>query len=292
MASRPYPALKSGVTNLYSDRLHFHRGESVKKNRRRRRRKKVTLNYIHIVISFIAFVVFFYSIQQLSLYLLSWDYLNIKEVIISSSSEKVKKQVKELLAVRHLPNILLVDSSSLQKAILSYNWVEEARIRKIFPDTLKIEIKERKPVAVLKKKNYYLIDKAGIPLEIYSSPSDSKLPLLIDSNDFQKNSEEKIKLAWECLKNTSPALRDTIKVMDLSYLRWTTLHLRNTETRVKLRYENFAQGLQFFMNKYKYWEKQLGPLEYVDLRFQGRIYAKPQQSQKKSVTLNSNKEAL
>ena len=62
-----------------------------------------------------------------------------------------------------------VDVHVLRQRLLALSWVEDARVSRQLPDTLVIDIVERKPVAVLQKiDRLVLIDKDGIELEAVS----------------------------------------------------------------------------------------------------------------------------
>ena len=59
-----------------------------------------------------------------------------------------------------------VDVAALRADLLQLSWVEDARVSRQLPDTLVIDIVERRPRAVLKKPGrYVLIDAAGHELE-------------------------------------------------------------------------------------------------------------------------------
>ncbi|MEQ1495277.1 MAG: FtsQ-type POTRA domain-containing protein [Novosphingobium sp.] len=63
-----------------------------------------------------------------------------------------------------------VDVQGLRERLLGLSWVEDARVSRQLPDTLVIDIVERKPAAVLQKPDrLVLIDKAGIELEPVSA---------------------------------------------------------------------------------------------------------------------------
>ncbi|AEA33942.1 cell division protein FtsQ/DivIB [Hippea maritima] len=73
--------------------------------------------------------------------------------------------------------------SSYKENIIYYNlisnpWIENARISKIYPDTLYIKVKEKSPsAAVILKKTAYIIDKNGSIIDTYKQYL--RLPKLI-----------------------------------------------------------------------------------------------------------------
>lgn len=63
----------------------------------------------------------------------------------------------------------LVDLDKLRNELLELSWVKDARVSRQLPDTLVIDIVERKPSAVLRKADrFVLIDKTGHELEVIS----------------------------------------------------------------------------------------------------------------------------
>jgi cell division protein FtsQ len=63
-----------------------------------------------------------------------------------------------------------VDVHGLREKLLQLSWVEDARVSRQLPDTLVIDVVERKPVAVVQKADrLMLIDKDGQELEVVSA---------------------------------------------------------------------------------------------------------------------------
>ncbi|MFB0565682.1 MAG: cell division protein FtsQ/DivIB [Candidatus Aminicenantaceae bacterium] len=280
-------------TDIFSyEPMHFQRGKKTKKFDKKRIKKKINLKFKHVLFCFTFLVGTFYFIQQSYLFLISWDYLEVNEINIICSNEEVKNNIVTLLKKKNLANILLLDIGYLQQSIGEHRWIKETYIRKVFPASLRIEIKLREPVAVVKKEDLYLIDKSGIKLEKISSPENLRLPLLIDSKNFRNNFTEKLARAWECLNSLSAVEKDEIKVLDLTYHGWTTLHLKDKKTRLIVGYENISPQLKFFNEHHNDLESRFGSLEYIDLRFEDRFYIKPFQSRDKSIIPNSKKEIL
>lgn len=63
-----------------------------------------------------------------------------------------------------------VDVQNLRERLLQLSWVEDARVSRQLPDTMVIDVVERKPVAVLAKADrLMLIDKDGVELEVVSA---------------------------------------------------------------------------------------------------------------------------
>ena len=74
----------------------------------------------------------------------------------------------------------LVDLEGVRQKLLKYGWVADARVSRRLPDTLAIEIVERKPAAVWQhSQQLTLVDANGIALEPVSLNAMPNLPLVI-----------------------------------------------------------------------------------------------------------------
>jgi cell division septal protein FtsQ len=289
MASHLNPPLKYRAKTAILKSMQFQRGSAKIKTKKVQR--KITLKFKHILIAFLLLCILFYGLQQIYLFLISWDNLNVKHINISCQRDDVKKEISRLLEGKNLGNMLLLNIDHIRNAVNKLTWVKQVRVRKIFPSSLKIETQMRTPVALLKKDNIYLIDKEGTLLKKIGSKEKFNLPLLIDSNSFRAHYQEKLELAWGALESLSLSEKSQIEVMDLTDYDNVTVRLKGNLTWLILGNELFSQKIKAFQDFNSKSEKW-GPLEYVDLRFfQDRLYIKPQKKMSRSLMANSIKEA-
>lgn len=265
------------TNTLPSRSLQFQRGKG--KVKLKKIQKKIRLKFKHIFFFFLFLGGIFYLVQRFYLFLISWDHLKVKQIEIVCNKPQGEEEIERFFDGRKLGNILLLDIGQLQEAFTDISWVKEVQVRKIFPSSLKINIKERRPFAILKKEeeNLYLIDKDGVELEKIDSAEYRHFPLLIDSRYFKSDYEEKIKLAWECLNSFSPSEKEQIEALDLSDYGNVTVLLKKTQTKLILGSGRFGQKLKQFQS---FGDKlsQYGALEYVDLRIEDRLFIKPQKN--------------
>jgi cell division protein FtsQ len=74
----------------------------------------------------------------------------------------------------------LVDLEGTRERLLRFGWVEEARVSRRLPDTLVVDIVERRPAAIWQhNQRLSLIDRHGVVLEEVKLDSMPDLPLLI-----------------------------------------------------------------------------------------------------------------
>lgn len=100
----------------------------------------------------------------------------------------------------------LVDLDLVRERLLKYPWVEDARVSRRLPNTLRIFIVERQPAAVWQNHGQLmLVDTAGVPLEPVSREAMPDLPLLVGDG---ANSQEP---ARRLLIDAAPALKPLVR---------------------------------------------------------------------------------
>ena len=288
MAASAKTALEIRQDSLSSRSFQFRRPKE--RIKPKKIQKKFRVRLIHIFLTFLLIAGLFFLVQQTYLFLITWDNLDVKRVEVECKRTAVKEEILQFFKGKNLGNILLLDIVRLQNELKGHRWIKDVCVRKIFPSSLKIEIRERIPAAVVKKENYYLIDRDGVLLEKVDPQNRKDLPLLVDANHFERYYQEKLSLAWRCLDSLPPQERDRIEVMDLSEYANVVVKLKGEETRLKLGSDGFSQKLRLFRNYQSKLEK-FEPLEYVDLRFDGRLYLKPQKNPNQDFVANPEKEA-
>jgi len=266
--------LKHRLFSISREPLEFKRG--LEKVPVKKIQSKLNVRWRHIVFFFLVIAGFFFGLMEGYLYLINCDDFAVKKTEIVCRQEFVGRDIRALLDASKFRNLLLLDLGRLKDRIEAHRWVEEARLRKVFPSTLKIEIKEREPAAVLKAgDSFLLIDRDGVWLEQLAAREDANLPLFLDSASFKDNYQEKLGLAWRCLDALTPNQRLEIEALDLSDPESASVYLLGQTTRLILGGERFSERLSFIQSYKETMEGQNGPLEYVDLRFDDRIIFKP-----------------
>lgn len=268
------PPLRFRLGSSLGEVKRFQRG--LERVRPKKVQRKLRLKLFHILLFFGLIVGFFLILMKTYLFLITWEELDVKKTEIACSRQSIIDDVSPRLDPARLGNLLVLDLARLRRNIEAHPWVREARLRKVFPSTLKVEIQERVPAAVLETDGaFLLIDREGEVLERFPVRPEIPLPLLRDTTHFQKHFQEKIGLAWACLDELPPEIRQSIDSLDLSSIDAIRLTFKDLPTQVLLGPDRFLEKIEFFRRALGRLENENGSLEYVDLRFDDRIYIRP-----------------
>ena len=242
-------------------------------NRPLKMRKKSRLTSRHIILTFFILGVFFFGVERLWTFLITWEQLNIKQVEIDCRHPLLNNQVKDFISRIPMGNILLLDPSEISISLKDLPWAATVRVRKIFPSTLRVTVVERKPWAVVKKDRIYLIDRDGVVLQPAGPEAMDSLPLLSDREEFADDYLHKIQAAGKFLDLLIPGEKADIATIDLS---------SGSNMKISTRYppNELYLGRKGQVERFRYFQQIKGRLglygsfDYVDLRFDDRIYLK------------------
>jgi len=129
---------------------------------------------------------------------------NLKEINIENNILTKKKDIKKLLFPIYNKNLIFLENSEIEKALMQNSFIESFEIKKKYPNTLSIKIFEKKPIAILQynKNKFYLSEKIEL-IKFENLSNYQNLPYVIGSKeDFEifYNSLNKINFPFDQIK--------------------------------------------------------------------------------------------
>jgi cell division protein FtsQ len=94
--------------------------------------------------------------------LLTSPLLNVTSVQVSGCEVLDPQTVIQQAQIPSGVNILSLDLDRVRQRVTSQPWIASALISREIPDRIRIEIVERKPVALIKGRRFYLMDIGGV----------------------------------------------------------------------------------------------------------------------------------
>lgn len=162
----------------------------------------------------------------------------------------------------------LVDIEALRSELVSLSWVEDARVSRQLPDTLVVDIVERKPHAVLRKADkLVLIDPTGHELEKIS-PARAKGKLIVEGMGAGRQVE-----ALSALLEAAPALKPQVREAEwIGNRRWNLTFRTGQVLALPEGSDHSAQALMAFARLDGTNRLLGGKVAAFDMRAKDRIY--------------------
>ena len=163
----------------------------------------------------------------------------LKKIIIENNNLIKDENIKKLLRDLYNKNLLLINNAEIKNALIKNSLIESFNLKKKYPDILRIEIYEKKPIAILlKNKNkFYLSDKIDL-IEFKNFKSEKQLPYVLGDEKIFKN-------FYEELKRINFPFNIAKKYTLYESNRWDIETINNKV--IKLPSQNFIYSLQNYL---------------------------------------------
>ena len=138
-----------------SSKRNSYRGD----RRKLRRRLRSILQFFLILCAFTALSALCVACYRT---LLTSSLLNVTSVQVSGCEVLEPQTVIQQAMIPSGVNILSLDLDGLRLRVTAHPWIASAVISREIPDRIRIEIVERKPVALVKGQKFYLLDDQGV----------------------------------------------------------------------------------------------------------------------------------
>jgi cell division protein FtsQ len=159
----------------------------------------------------------------------------VKRVEVTGIDRMERLTVYAVALDQHSMAMPLVDLDKVRSQLLQYGWIEEARVSRRLPDTLVVDIVERKPSAIWQhNQKLSLIDAKGVVLEPVKLNAMPELPLLI-GKDANRHA-----VALHDLMERAPALKPMLSAATWVGNRRWDLQFQSGETLALPEGEEFA----------------------------------------------------
>jgi cell division protein FtsQ len=218
---------------------------------------------------------------------LTAEALTISRISVNGNSRLSRGEVLALLDGLGGQNMITVDLESWRQKLLASPWVADAVVRRVLPGTVSVVVSERQPLAICRiGDQLYLLDQRGGIIDEYG-PNYAEFDLpIIDGlasgsrKDGLLIDEGRATLAMNLLAalQQRPDLAKRVSQIDVNDLHDAVLILKDDTALVRLGEERFAERLQSYLDLMPALRERVPDIDYVDLRFDERVYVRPQGS--------------
>ena len=164
---------------------------------------------------------------------------NLKQIIIENNFLIKDKEIKKLLVPIYNKNLILLKNKDVERALLQNSFIDSFKLKKKYPNTLIIEIYEKRPIAILfyKKNKFYLSRKIDL-IEFHNLKNFQNLPYVFGNKD-------EFKIFYDNLKKINFPLNQIKKFIYYETNRWDLE--TNDKKLIKLPSKNYIKSLQNYL---------------------------------------------
>lgn len=198
----------------------------------------------------------------------------LERVVLSGNEHLADDEVRKLAGIRRKANLISLPSRRVFEKLIESPWIQEASVRKEYPDTLRIHITEAEPFALLDLKGrLFLVDEKGKMLEELKSGSIPFLPV-ISGNPYREKDAfaEAIELVRAMRSTGLLSRKDHIEIIAH---KPQELAVNLDGVVVKMgegEHEDKLERLREIEEEIR--ERNIF-VDYIDLRFANRVVVKP-----------------
>jgi len=165
---------------------------------------------------------------------------NIKEIILENSTSLKEKDIKKSLSSFYNKNMIFLKNKEIEEILVQFSFIESFYLDKKYPNTLKITIIEKKPIAILinNKKKFYISEKIDL-FEFNDKNFNQDLPIVFGNKDD-------FKIFYKNLIKIDFPVNLITKYMLYESNRWD---LETTDnTTIQLSSKNYIKNLKSYLN--------------------------------------------
>jgi cell division protein FtsQ len=209
--------------------------------------------------------------------------LPVEHIVVHGNDRLSKGEVAGLLDGLRGQSLFGADLDVWRRKLMASPWVRDAALRRSLPSTVDVAISERTPIGVSRVGDaMYLVDERGVLIDQYGPPySDLDLPIIdglaMPSSDGTAADSARAELAARIITSIRirPDLSRRLSQVDVSDLHNVSVILSGDPAVIYLGDDQFVQRLQRYVELAAALRERVPNIDYVDLRFDDRIYVRP-----------------
>ena len=216
--------------------------------------------------------------------------LRVDRIVVRGNSRLSKGEVLAVLNGLRGESLVWTDLDRWRKRLLASPWVRDAALRRSLPSTVEVVVSERQPIGIGRiNGDTYLVDERGAVIDQYG-PQYAELDLpIVDGlsaspdNGGSMVDEARADLASRVIgaMKTQPQIARRLSQVDVTDLHNAAVILSGDRAVIQLGEERFLARLQAYLELAPALRQRVADIDYVDLRFDDRIYVRPTKPDRK-----------
>jgi cell division septal protein FtsQ len=213
--------------------------------------------------------------------------LTITRITVTGANRMSAGEVLALLDELRGQNMVTTNLEAWRRKLLASPWIADAAMRRVFPGTLSVVVSEREPLGIGRIGDaLYLIDRRGAIIDEFGPTyAEFDLPIIDGLAAAPGGSgalvdERRAALAGRLLSELQrrPDLGQRVSQVDVSDVRDAAVILKDDTALIRVGDDRFVERVQAYLDLSPRLREQVPQIDYVDMRFDERVYVRPQQT--------------
>ena len=258
---------------------NFRRAK-VKPGRRRAPRRFISWKAIRVIVT--VMVVVYGGYRGFSL-VVNARVLEVSKIDVHGNVRLSSGEIAALARGLYGHNILTADLVAQRRQLLESPWIADAALRRVLPSTIEIYVSERRPFGISRiGGQLYLVDPSGVVIDEFGPQyAEFDLPIIDGLVRGPKNAKSQIdatraRFATRVIDALAGhPLAQRVSQVDVTDIRNAIVTLDDDPAQLYVGDERFRERLQSYVEVASAFRERFPEIEYVDLRFEERVYVRP-----------------
>jgi cell division protein FtsQ len=141
---------------------NFFRPRKKREEKGGERFQRILKKAVRVAFQLLLLALFFFIGYRVYVRLLEDPLFRVREVEVEGSRKVPRETILSLIELEGMPNLFTLRLREVAKRLELHPWIEQVKMRKVFPNKIWIQIEERKPIAILQLEELYYIDTKGV----------------------------------------------------------------------------------------------------------------------------------
>ncbi len=216
--------------------------------------------------------------------------LQVEKIIVRGNQRLSKGEVLAVLNGLRGESMVWTDLDHWRSQLMASPWVRDAALRRSLPSTIDVMVSERTPIGIGRiNTDMYLVDERGVIIDQYGPQyADLDLPVIdglsaAPGDGGSLTDEGRADLAARVIAavKSKPGVARRLSQVDVSDLHNASVILSGDPAVIQLGEDQFLARLQSYLDLVPTLRERVAEIDYVDLRFDDRIYVRPTKTEHK-----------
>jgi cell division protein FtsQ len=214
--------------------------------------------------------------------------LQIDRIIVRGNERLSRGEVLAVLSGLRGESLMWTDLDGWRRRLMASPWVRDAALRRSLPSTIEVMVLERQPIGIGRiGGDMFLVDEGGVVIDQYGPQyADLDLPIidgLAAPPGGGMTDQARADLASRVIGSlkAKPEIARRLSQVDVSDLHNASVILAGDSAVIELGEDQFLPRLQSYLELASALRERVPDIDYVDLRFDDRIYVRPAGAKKK-----------